>query len=117
LLPLLIVLFSSFGALMLDPIRVDSRIFLPITALLTIVFLQQTYSDVLSAVSYLVLIDKVYVIAYLLIIAAKMETIYTAGIVQADDLRSVKRVKKIDRILLLSEVGFLILGITFLLIF
>ena len=117
LLPLLIVLFSSFGALMLDPIRVDSRIFLPITALLTIVFLQQTYSDVLSAVSYLVLIDKVYVIAYLLIIAAIMETIYTAGRVQADDLRSVKRVKKIDRILLLSEVVFLILGLAFLLVF
>jgi hypothetical protein len=111
LFPLLIVLFSSWGALLLDPQRVDSRIFLPITALLTIVFLQQSYSDALPAVSYLVLIDKLYVLAYILIIAAIMETIYTAGIVKADDPQTVIKVRKIDHTFLLCKIVFLVIGI------
>ncbi len=117
LFPLFIVLFASLGALLLDPLRVDSRIFLPITALLTIVFMQQAYSDALPAVSYLVLIDKIYVLAYLLIIIATMETIYTAGIVRAEDPQTIFKVKKIDRIFLWSEILFLMLGITFLILF
>jgi hypothetical protein len=117
LFPLLIVLFASFGALLLDPTRVDSRIFLPITALLTIVFLQQSYSDALPAVNYLVLIDKIYVLAYIVIIVAIMETIYTAGIIQTENIESIKRIKRIDRILLFSEIMFLVLSFVFLLIF
>lgn len=117
LFPLLIVLLASFGALLLDPFRVDSRIFLPITALLTIVFLQQSYSDALPAVSYLVLIDKIYVIAYILIIAAIMETIYTAGMVRTEDVGSIEKVKKIDRIFLWSKILFLVVGLTILLLF
>ncbi|MFA6978011.1 MAG: hypothetical protein WC209_01705 [Ignavibacteriaceae bacterium] len=116
LFPLLVVLFASFGALLLDPLRVDSRIFLPITALLTIVFLQQAYSDALPAVSYLVLIDKIYVIAYILIIAAIMETIYTAGIVVVEDPQTVVKVKKIDRIFLWGKVLFLVVGMIILLL-
>lgn len=117
LFPLFIVLFASLGALLLDPLRVDSRIFLPITALLTIVFMQQAYSDALPAVSYLVLIDKIYVLAYLLIIIATMETIYTAGIVRAEDPLTLLKVKKIDHIFFLSEILFLILGVSFLILF
>ncbi|MCK9212780.1 MAG: hypothetical protein M0P61_18290, partial [Ignavibacteriaceae bacterium] len=116
LFPLLVVLFASFGALLLDPLRVDSRIFLPITALLTIVFLQQAYSDALPAVSYLVLIDKIYVIAYIMIIVATMETIYTAGIVKVEDPLTIVKVKKIDRLFLWSKVLFLVVGMIILIL-
>ena len=116
LLPLIIVLISSWGALLLDPIRVDSRIFLPITALLTAVFLQQSYSTGLPAVSYLVLIDKIYVLGYMLIIADIMETIYTAGIVKDGNPEAVNRIKKIDRVFMIVKLCFVIIGFMFLLI-
>lgn len=116
LLPLIIVLLASWGALLLDPLRVDSRILLPITALLTTVFLQQSYSDALPAVSYLVLIDKIYVLAYILIIAAIMETIYTAGLVRNENAVSIGRVKKIDKRFLLGKFIFLVVGIILLLL-
>lgn len=116
LLPLVIVLLASWGALLLDPLRVDSRILLPVTSLLTVVFLQQAYSDALPAVSYLVLIDKIYVIAYILIIAAIMETIYTAGIVNDGNPEAIKRVKKIDRLFLIGKFCFLLIGVVLLLL-
>lgn len=116
LLPLIIVLLASWGALLLDPRRVDSRILLPITTLLTAVFLQQNYSDSLPAVSYLVLLDKIYVLAYLTIIIAIMATIYTAGIVKEDNQKSVNRVKKIDRIFLGIKIVIFITGLVFLLL-
>jgi len=117
LFPLLIVLLASFGALLLDPLRVDSRIFLPITALLTIVFLQQSYSDALPAVNYLVMIDKIYVIAYIIIIVTIMETIYTAGFVKSDSVESIKKIRSIDHKLLFLGTVFLLIGIISLLLF
>jgi hypothetical protein len=115
LLPLIIVLLASWGALLLDPRRIDSRILLPITALLTTVFLQQNYSDSLPAVSYLVLLDKIYVLAYLTIIIAIMVTIYTAGIVKEENQKSINRVKKIDRIFLASKFILFVVGVIVLL--
>lgn len=116
LLPLVIVLFSSWGALLLDPLRVDSRIALTITTLLTTVFLQQSYSSELPAISYLVLLDKIYVLAYVLIIAAILETILTADIVRSEKPEVIERVKRIDRALLIGNLVVLVVGITLLLL-
>jgi hypothetical protein len=68
LLPLCIVLAANWAALLLHPSLVDVRTALPATALLTAVFLQQSYSASLPDVGYLVLLDKIYVLAYALII-------------------------------------------------
>ncbi len=111
LFPLLIVLLSSWGALLLNPSFIDSRILLPITALLTVVFLQQSYTDALPAVNYLVLIDKLYVLAYILIIGAIMETIYTAGIIKSGEENAIEKVKRIDKVFLIGKAVFLIVGI------
>ncbi|MBD0302799.1 MAG: hypothetical protein ICV85_11660 [Tolypothrix sp. T3-bin4] len=116
LLPLVIVLIASWGALMLDPTRVDSRIALTITTLLTTVFLQQSYSDALPAVSYLVLLDKIYVLAYFMIIAAILEAILTADIIRDEKPEAIARVKQIDRYLLIGNVSILIAGIVLLLL-
>jgi hypothetical protein len=51
---------------------------LPATALLTTVFLQQSYVDQLPQVGYLVLMDKFYVLAYLLLFITLIRIIYTA---------------------------------------
>lgn len=67
LLPLIIVLIVSLGALLMHPSNIDTRSSLPIGGLLTAVFLQQSYSDALPDSGYMVLMDKIYLLSYVLI--------------------------------------------------
>ena len=67
LLPLIIVLVVSLGALLLHPTHIDTRSSLPIGGLLTAVFLQESYSDALPDTGYMVLMDKIYLLSYVLI--------------------------------------------------
>lgn len=67
MLPLLIVITASLGALFIYPAYLDARISLPIGGLLSCVFLQQSYSSALPDVGYMVLMDKIYLLSYMLI--------------------------------------------------
>ncbi|WP_432811786.1 hypothetical protein [Pantanalinema sp. GBBB05] len=111
LLPLVIVLASSWGALLLNPSYVEPRIAIPITALLTIVFLQQSYSSALPESGYLVLLDKIYALAYLLVIATIMEAIVTADWIESGKPEDVQRVLRLDRPFLLIQLLILVSGI------
>lgn len=75
LLPLLIVMLVSIGALILHPIHIDMRSSLPIGGLLTAVFLQQSYSDALPDTGYMVLMDKIYLLCYVLISLVLLQVI------------------------------------------
>ncbi len=90
LLPLTIVILAALGALLFFPSYVDARISLPVGSLLTAVFLQQSYSDALPDVGYMVLMDKIYLLAYLLI-----ATIILRLILTGNRLREVKK-KQMD---------------------
>lgn len=68
-LPLLIVMCANWLAFLIKPDLVDVRTALTATALLTLVFLQKSYSDELPEIGTLVLMDKIYAVAYLLVIA------------------------------------------------
>jgi hypothetical protein len=114
LLPLVIVLASSWGALLLAPTLVDSRVALPVTALLTAVFLQETYSDALPDLGYLVLMDKVYVIAYILIFTSILEVIITAYWISQDEEKLTLRVMWVDVILLGIQVLVITIGLAWL---
>jgi len=114
LLPLVIVLISSWGAFILNPHFVDSRILMPVTALLTTVFLQQSYSAALPDVGYLVLLDKIYALAYILIIAAILEAIITADWIRSEKIDDEERVIKLDRLFLIVQFILLIGGVTLL---
>lgn len=116
LLPLVIVLVSSWCALLLHPSYVDARTSMSSTALLTTVFLQQSYSDTLPEVGYLVLLDKIYALSYLLIIAAIIETIITAGWANSGKQEDYERVIRLDRPFLIAQFTVLIVGV-FLLIY
>lgn len=111
LLPLIIVVAASWGALLLNPQHVDSRIILPVTALLTTVFLQQSYSSALPDVGYLVLLDKIYAIAYVLIVISILEAILTADLIKSDKLESQAQVVRLDRLVLAIQSTVLIVGI------
>jgi hypothetical protein len=67
LLPLVVVMLVSIGALALHPTHIDTRSSLPIGGLLTAVFLQQSYSGALPDTGYMVLMDKIYLLCYILI--------------------------------------------------
>jgi hypothetical protein len=111
MLPLVVVLVSSWGALLLNPSYVESRISLPVSALLTIVFLQQGYSMALPEVGYLVLLDKIYVLSYLLVIAAIMETIITADWIKTKQPDDFQRVQRCDRPFLFGQFVALCVGV------
>jgi len=75
MLPLIVVMLVSIGALMLHPTHIDTRASLPIGGLLTAVFLQQSYSDALPDTGYMVLMDKIYLLAYVLISLVLLQVI------------------------------------------
>lgn len=117
LLPLLIVLAASWGSLLLNPKYVDSRIMLPVTALLTTVFLQQSYSTGLPDVGHLVLLDKIYAIAYVLIVSAILEAIVTADWMKSDEENAHARIIRLDRLTLGVQAGILTVGIMLIVMF
>ncbi|MCB9283511.1 MAG: hypothetical protein H6563_05500 [Lewinellaceae bacterium] len=75
MLPLLVVITASLGGLVIHPNHIDARISLPIGGLLSCVFLQQSYSSALPDVGYMVLMDKIYLLSYLLIAAVMLRII------------------------------------------
>lgn len=102
LLPLIIVISASWVSLMLDYNLVETRTGMPATALLTTVFLQQGYSENLPQVGYLVLMDKIYVLAYILIVVSLVRAISTAYF--DNDPSYAVKIKQNDRIILILQV-------------
>ncbi|MCC6723171.1 MAG: hypothetical protein IT258_01585 [Saprospiraceae bacterium] len=100
LLPLTIVILAALGALLFFPSYVDARISLPVGSLLTAVFLQQSYSDALPDVGYMVLMDKIYLLAFGLIAAVMFQLILTGNMLsrfkkkELDLIRLKKREQK-----------------------
>lgn len=80
MLPLLVVIVASLGGLLIHPQFIDARTSLPIGGLLSCVFLQQSYSSALPDVGYMVLMDKIYLLSYLLIAAIMLRAIRVGNI-------------------------------------
>lgn len=76
-LPLSFILIAALAALILPPEDIDSRSALIGGGLLTTVFLQKTYSDLLPDIDYLVLMDKIYILGYLAIVLALVRVVYS----------------------------------------
>lgn len=96
LLPLLVVMISSLGTMLIYPEFIDARISLPIGALLSAVFLQQSYTSSLPDVGYMILMDKIYVLCYVLIISGLIESIITANWASSEEEDDIKRVRRFD---------------------
>jgi len=64
LVPLMVVMAMVVGATKMDPAQWEVRLTMPVTVLLTLVFLQQSYSSELPPLPYLSFIDELYVVAY-----------------------------------------------------
>ena len=75
-LPLLITIFISLSALLISVDRTDARISVVMGSLLTAVFLQQSYSSALPDVGYMVLMDKIYLLVYLMIMLIMLRVVW-----------------------------------------
>ncbi|HVZ05457.1 hypothetical protein [Hyphomicrobium sp.] len=95
-LPVLLIVVCALLIFFIMPSRVDGRIGLGITALLTLVALQLTASSSLPEVGYLMLIDKVYLASYAFIIAALARVVATSW--SGEDGRSVEAVARADKV-------------------
>jgi hypothetical protein len=111
LLPLLVVIFAALGALFITPQYLDARISLPIGALLSCVFLQQSYSSALPDVGYMVLMDKIYLLSYMLIAFILLRTVITGNRMSKDKKVDINRQKKADRRRALILLGVYSIGI------
>jgi hypothetical protein len=113
-LPLLIVLSANWLALMIDPELVDVRTALPATALLTMVFLQQSYSSELPEIGTLVLMDKIYATAYLLVMTTLFQVIGMASWQKGSQVVTDARVTRIDRRVLAGQLLLFVSIVTYL---
>ena len=113
LLPLTIVLCGAWIVLLLEPSQIEVRTGLPATALLTTVFLQQSYSDHLPQVGYLVLMDKFYVLAYSLIFITLVRVIFTGTSFDSKntDVKHTIRIKRGDRVLLILQITVFVIAL------
>lgn len=96
--PILCVIFCAALIFFLHPSRVDARVGIGITALLTIVALQMTLNEDLPEVDYLVLMDKIYLAGYLFVIACLAMVIRSARLNDqiGDQMEKVYRLDKLS---------------------
>ena len=104
LLPLLLVLITNWLALLLSPKLAEIRTAMPATALLTTVFLQQSSLDAIPQVSSLVLMDFIYVLAYLMIVLTFAQIVWDNHHTKDEDPAKIAQVQRLDRISILVQV-------------
>lgn len=109
LLPLVVVLLMALGALLISETHVEVRIGLPTTAMLSTVFLQLAYTEDLPSVGTLVLMDYLYILAYLALLAVVGRVIYT-GYETKRHANPDYSAKRGDRITLAAVAGVLVIG-------
>jgi hypothetical protein len=111
LLPLLLVLITNWLALLLSPRFAEIRTAMPATALLTTVFLQQSSLDAIPQVSSLVLMDFIYVLAYLMIVVTFAQIVWDNHRTKLDDEVGIARIQKLDRWSILVQVAAFAIGL------
>ncbi len=97
LLPLIIIMVACWTALLLHPSQLASRAAMTGTALLTTVFMQQGYTSNLPEVNYLVLMDKIYVVVYLLIILSLVQVVIQGAMEKKHLLDDFRKAQLIDK--------------------
>lgn len=98
LLPLIIIMVACWTALLLHPSQLASRAAMTGTALLTTVFMQQGYTSNLPEVNYLVLMDKIYVVVYLLIILSLVQVVIQGAMEKKHVLDDYRNAQLIDKV-------------------
>ena len=93
--PILLIVVCASLVFFVRPRYVEGRIGLGITALLTLVALQLTATAALPDVDYLMMLDKIFLLAYLFIIVALARVVATSW--RGADARAETAIKHADR--------------------
>jgi len=101
--PIVLIVVCAALVFFVRPRYVEARIGLGITALLTLVALQITSGASLPDVDYLMMIDKIYLLAYLFIIVALVRIVATSW--RASDEKSEVAISRTDRVWVAALVG------------
>ena len=64
LIPLFVVMAMIVGATKMDPAQWEVRLAMPVTVMLSLVFMQQTQETLMPDLPYLTFLDEVYVVSY-----------------------------------------------------
>jgi hypothetical protein len=94
--PIALIVVCASLVFFVRPRYVEGRIGLGITALLTLVALQLTAGASLPDVDYLMMLDKIYLLAYLFIILALARVVATSW--RADDAEKETTTWRADRV-------------------
>jgi len=94
--PIVLIVICAAFVFFVRPHYVEGRIGLGITALLTLVALQLTSSATLPDVGYLMMLDKIYLLAYVFIIAALARVVLTSS--RGADEAAERSIVRADRI-------------------
>ncbi len=97
-IPLLIVLMTNWFSLILKPTYIEVRTTMPATALLTLVFLQKSAMDAIPECPSLVLMDKIYILAYLCIVMTLLQIIWVNVYMDRESPSSIQKMIKVDRV-------------------
>ncbi len=95
-LPIVLVVICAALVFFIKPKEIGARIGLGITALLTLVALQLTASSVLPDVNYLMMLDKVFLLAYVFILVAIARAVATSW--RGTEAKAQKAIGRGDRI-------------------
>jgi hypothetical protein len=118
LLPLLIVILVTLGGLFISAVHTDARMSVPIGSLLAVVFLQQSYSDALPDVGYMVLMDKIYLLVYLMLLSILFRIMFVANrMAKNPSKEEILKIMQKDSKLVMLFFLFLLIGTSVLLLF
>ncbi len=109
LFPLIIVLLMSFVSFFISPEELEANLGLVVTALLTCVVLHFSLADSIPDVPYLVTVDKFFIVAYIIIFANIVETVWVFQIAKED----VDKAWKVENISFKSFAIFLVVIYSF----
>jgi len=101
--PIMLIVVCSALVFYVRPRYIEGRIGLGITALLTLVALQLASGSSLPDVDYLMMLDKIYLLAYLFIIIALARVVATSW--RSDDTKAEKAISRADRIWVVALLG------------
>ena len=108
--PLLIVLMTNWFSLILKPTYIEVRTTMPATALLTLVFLQKSAMDAIPECPSLVLMDKIYLLAYLCIVVTLLQIIWVNIYMDRESPASIQKMIKVDRISFIVQILLFVVG-------
>lgn len=105
LFPMLIVLAAGWLGLIISPDMIGLRTGMPVSVLLTMVFMHLGTKQEISQYASLVLADKIYILSYIMILATLAQIIWVNTHLDQENKTNLQEMKRVDRTGLVVQVA------------